>query len=71
MTSIAIFLALTLPGGIAGIAIWVIIVAAIVGIVLVALPQFGVSIPAWVIKVFWIVVVAAVCIAAIKLLLTI
>ena len=63
--------ALVFPGGIAGLAIAVIIVAAVVAIVFVACKQMGVAIPAWVVQVFWILVVAVVCIAAIRLLLTI
>lgn len=51
------------------IAIAIIIVAAVVAIVYVALAKFGVAIPGWVVQVFWIVVVAAVCIFAIRLLL--
>ena len=63
--------ALVFPGGIAGLAIAVIIVAAVVAIVFVACRQMGVEIPGWVVQVFWILVVAVVCIAAIRLLLTI
>ena len=47
----------------------VIIIAAVIGIVYVALQQFGVAIPDWAKKVFWIVVVAVVCIFAIKVLI--
>ncbi len=49
-------------------AIAVVIIAAIVGLVYVALNQFGVGIPAWVIQVFWILVVAFVVIFAIRLI---
>lgn len=59
-------LALAIPGGIVGLAIWLVIVAAIVGIVFVACKAMGVAIPGWVVQVFWIVVVAVVCIAAIR-----
>lgn len=52
--------------GVAEIAIAVVIVAAIVGLVYVALKQFDVPIPAWVAHVLWIVVVAFVVIAAIR-----
>jgi hypothetical protein len=62
--------ALAFPGGIAGLAIAVIIIAAVVAIVFVACKQMGVAIPGWVVQVFWILVVAIVCIAAIRLLLT-
>lgn len=57
-----------------GIATWslidiiiaIVIVAACVAIMYVALRQFGVSIPQWVITIFWIVVVAIVAIFAIR-----
>lgn len=62
-------LALTFPGGIGGLAVMVILVAAVVAIVFVACRQMGVAIPAWVIQIFWILIVAVVCIAAIKFLL--
>jgi hypothetical protein len=61
-------LALAIPGGIAGLAIWIIIVAAIAAIVFVACKAMGVAIPGWVVNVFWIVVIAVVCILAIKFL---
>jgi hypothetical protein len=60
--------AIAIPGGIAGLAIWVIIVAAIAAIVFVACKAMGVAIPGWVVNVFWIVVIAVVCILAIKFL---
>ncbi len=52
------------------IAIAVIVIAAIVGIVYVALRQSGVVIPEWVKQVMWIVVAAFVCVFAVKVLLT-
>lgn len=48
----------------------IIIIAAIIGIMYVALRQFGVSIPGWLVHIFWIVVVAFVAIVAIKFLLS-
>ncbi len=45
----------------------IVIVAACVALMYVALRQFGVSIPAWVVQVFWIVIVAFVVIFAIRL----
>ncbi len=48
------------------IAIAVVIVAAVVGIVYVAMRVFGVAIPQWVVHIFWICVVAVVAIFAIK-----
>jgi hypothetical protein len=48
----------------------VIIIAACIGIVYVALRVFGVSIPAWAVQIFWIVVVACVAIFAIRLVLS-
>ncbi len=56
--------------GIADIAIMIVVIAAIVALVYVALRQFGVSIPAWVQQIFWIVVVAFVVIFAIKLVVS-
>lgn len=44
----------------------IVVVAACVGIVYVALQQFGVAIPAFAVKIFWIVVCAVLAILAIK-----
>ena len=49
------------------VAIIVVVIAAVVGLMYVALRKFGVAIPDWVMQVFWIVVVAAVVIFAIKI----
>lgn len=46
--------------------ILVVIIAACVGILYVALQQFGVAIPRFVVLIFWIVVCAFVAIAAIR-----
>lgn len=48
-------------------AIAVVVVAAVVGLVTVALRKFGVGIPDWVVQVFWIVAVAFVVIGAIRI----
>lgn len=50
-----------------GILIAVVVIAAAVGIVLVAIRVFGIEIPSWVVHIFWIVVVAFVAIVAIRL----
>lgn len=50
-------------------AIAVVIIAAVVALVYVALRQFGVAIPGWVQQVFWILIVAVVVIAAIRLVM--
>jgi hypothetical protein len=63
-------LALLAGWSIGQIAIAIVLIAAIVAIVWIALRQFNVAIPAWVIQVFWVLVVAVVCILAIKFLLT-
>ncbi len=55
---------------IADIAIAVIVIAAIVAIVFIALRQYGVSIPPWIVQVFWVLIAAFVCIFAIRLLMT-
>lgn len=51
------------------IAIFIVAMAAIVALVYVALRKFGVSIPDWVVQCFWIVVVAFVVIAAIRMVM--
>lgn len=51
-------------------AIAVIFIAAVVAIVFVAVRAMGLAIPAWLIQVFWIVIAAFVCIAAIRLLMS-
>ena len=48
----------------------IIVIGACIGIMYVALRQFGVAIPAWVVQIFWIVLVAVVAIFAIKFLLS-
>lgn len=48
-------------------AVAVVVVAAVIALVVVALRQFGVAIPGWVQQVFWIIVVAFVVVAAIKI----
>lgn len=48
------------------IAIAVVVIAAVVALVYVALRQFGVSIPGWVVQCFWILVVAIVVIFCIR-----
>lgn len=61
-----LLLAQVFVGSVAGWAILAVVIAALVGIVLVAVRAAGVGIPPWVIQVFWIVVIAVVCILAIK-----
>lgn len=48
------------------VAIAIVVIAAVVGLVYVALQQFGVAIPPFIIRIFWIVVAAVLVIAAIK-----
>lgn len=50
-------------------AILLIFVAAVIVIAFIACTAMGVIIPGWVINVFWVLVIAFVCIAAIKLLM--
>ena len=61
--------ALAIPGGIAGLAITIIFVAAVCAIVFIACKAMGVEIPGWVVQVFWVLVIAFVCVFAIKFLL--
>ncbi len=56
--------------GFGDILIFIVIIAACVALVYVALNQFGVSIPPWVMQVFWICVVAVVVIMAIRFVLS-
>jgi hypothetical protein len=46
----------------------IIIVAACVGIMYVALNYFGVTIPGWAVKIFWIVIVCIVALVAINII---
>lgn len=48
----------------------IIVIAAIIGIALIAIREFGVEIPAFVWRIFWIVVAAFCAIVAIRFLLT-
>lgn len=50
--------------------ITIVVIAACVGIVLVALKVFGVKPPVWAVQIFWIVLVAVVAILAIKFVLS-
>lgn len=56
--------------GFAEFIIAIVILAAIVAVMYVALRQFGVGIPPWVIQIFWILVVAVVAILAIRFLMS-
>lgn len=67
---LAVTLALTMPGGIAGLAIYIVLIAAVLAIVVIACRAMGVAIPPWAIQVCWIIVIAAVCIWAIKFLMS-
>lgn len=63
-------LALALPTTVAGWAIAIVVIAALVALVLIALRQFNVTIPAWVQNVGWVLIVAAVVIGAIRILMS-
>ena len=68
MLALASVLALTFPTTIVGWAMLIILIAAVVAIVAIALREYKVQIPPWAIHVAWVVVVAIVCIAAIKII---
>ena len=51
-------------------AVAIVIISAVVALALEALHQFGIAIPAWVQHCFWILIVAVVVIACIRLVLT-
>lgn len=55
-----------LTGSIAGIAILLVVIAAVVGIVIVGARAAGIAIPAWFLTVLYIVAAAVVCIIAIR-----
>lgn len=63
-------LALTIPGGIGGLAVYIVIIAAVVAVVLIACKAMGVVIPSWVTNVVWVLIIAAVCVWAIKFLMS-
>lgn len=50
--------------------IWAVILAAACALVMVAIRQFGVSIPGWVTQVLWICLVALVVVVAIRFVLS-
>ncbi len=50
--------------------IWVVVLAACVGIVYLAMQYFGVGIPPVIVKIFWIVVIACLAIMAIRVVLS-
>jgi hypothetical protein len=56
--------------GFGELAILVIIIAAVVAVVFIGTKAMGVAIPQWVISVFWVLVIAFVCIVAIRLLMS-
>jgi hypothetical protein len=49
-------------------AIFIVVVCAIISIVYLALQYFGVTIPPLFIRIFWVIVVCAVCIGAIRII---
>ena len=56
--------------GLGQLLIYVVVIAACVGLVYVALQQFGVAIPPFAVKIFWIVVCAFLVIVAIRFVLS-
>ncbi len=56
--------------GIGELLIFVIVIAACIGIAAIAVKASGINIPAWVIQIFWIVLVVVVAIFAIRFLLS-
>lgn len=49
------------------VAIILVVIAAVCALVWIALQQFGIAIPAWVIQVMWVLIVSLVIILAIKI----
>jgi hypothetical protein len=56
--------------GFGQVVIAIVVIAAVLGIMWVALRQFGIAIPDFVVKIFWICVCAVVAIVAIKFVLS-
>ena len=56
--------------GLGQLLIYVVVIAACIGIVFLALQQFGVSIPPFAVRIFWIVVCAFLAIVAIRFVLS-
>jgi hypothetical protein len=57
------------PSGLAGMAIYLVIIAAIIAVVLVAFQAFGIVVPSFVVTIGWILAAAFVVIAAIRFLM--
>lgn len=51
-------------------AIGIIVIAAVVAVVYVALREFGIVIPSFVVRIFWIFAAAVIAVVAVKLLLS-
>lgn len=66
----SLLLAQIIGTGILGWIITIIIIAAAIAILVVALKHFGVTIPPFVVTIFWILVVAAVAIIGIRFLMS-
>ncbi len=56
-----------MPVGIPGILIWAIIIAGCIAVALIVMKNLDVSPPAWAVQIFWVVVLVAVGIFAIRL----
>lgn len=52
------------------IAIWIVVVGAVVALAGIALKRYGIQTPDWVVQAFWILVVAAAVIFSIRLILS-
>jgi len=70
LSTLGTFGALIAGYSIGQLAIYIVAIAAIVGLVYIALNNFGVAIPEWVKQVFWIIVVAFVIIAGIRVVMS-
>lgn len=56
--------------GIGEYAIAIVAIAAIVALVFIALRKFGIAIPDWIVQIFWVLIVAFVVIAAIRIVMS-
>lgn len=62
---------MNMPRNIGELAIWVVVIAAVIALMYVALVQFGIAIPPFVVNIFWILVVAVAVILSIKFVMNV
>jgi hypothetical protein len=68
LTLLLPLIALRMPTTLVELAIWVVVLAGVAALVFIALREFKITIPPWVVQAFWVVVVGLAIIFAIRLL---